>query len=186
LNKFERARTANRWNKNRLIAIAGGLMKGEAAAWFETAKENWNNRYDANDQIEEDDETTGNFTTDFKDRFITDQRKNEWHVQLLQLKQGSDTVEEYAAKFLKLVKRVGINDDTQKRRMFLFGLNPAYITFVQMGQHQTLNAMIAAAKQVETGFTLSTGKTVTTASKKGQKIKSWMPLPVKSNNLTSI
>ena len=80
-------------------------------------------------------------------------------------------MEEYAAKFLKLVKRVGIDDDVQKRQMFLFGLNPAYIMFVQMGQHQTLNAMIAAAKQVETGFTLSTGKTVTTASKKKSESK---------------
>ena len=49
--------------------------------------------------------------------------------------------------------------------MFLFRLNPALITFVQIGNYQTLDAMIAAAKQVETGFSLSTGK-VTAAKKK--------------------
>ena len=47
-------------------------MKGEAAAWFESTKENWNNRYDEEDQIQEGDNTTGYFTTDFKARFITD------------------------------------------------------------------------------------------------------------------
>ena len=167
LNKFERARKANRWLKHRLVDIAGGLMKGEAAAWFEINKNKWGGdkpRYDADD---EEDHATGNFVAEFTNRFVTDQRKNEWHVQLLQLKQGSDTVEEYAATFLKLVKRVGIKDDTQKRRMFLFGLNPAFITFVQMGNHQTLDAMIAAAKQVETGFSLSTGK-ITAPRKKAE------------------
>jgi hypothetical protein len=102
----------------------------------------------------------------------------------LTLKQGSDTVEEYAAKFLKLIKRVGIEDDTQKRRMFLFGLNSAYITFVQMGQHQTLNAMIAAAKQVETGFSLSTGKTVTTAAKKKENSKEMEALTTQIQQLS--
>jgi hypothetical protein len=176
LAKFERARTANRWKKRKLIDIAGGLMKGEATAWFETTKENWKviPRYDSAEEeqaLNEGDNGTDNFTDDFKERFVMDQRKNDWHVQLLTLKQEDDTVKRYAAKFLKLIKRVDINDEDQKRRMFLFRLNPAYITFVQMGQHQTLNEMINAAKQVEIGFTLSTGKSITSNKKKNDATK---------------
>ena len=168
LGKFERARIANRWNKSRLVDIAGGLMKGEAAAWFEATKDDWDREEDSPRYDEEDRDNNGQstFTTSFKERFVTDQRKNEWHVQLLQLKQNTDTVEEYTSKFLKLVKHVGITDDVQMRRMYLFGLNPAYITFVQMGNHANLNAMITAAKQVETGFSLSTGKVTSTTTKK--------------------
>lgn len=170
LNKFERARSANQWQKRRLVDIAGGLMKGEAANWFEATRNTWGviARYDDSEEdlaLNENDVGTANFYDSFKERFVTDQRKNRWHVELLTLKQGEDTVEEYAAKFLRLIKRVDITDENQKCRMFLFGLNPAYITFVQMSQHEDLNAMIAAAKQVETGFSLSTGK-ITSPKKK--------------------
>jgi hypothetical protein len=120
LAKFERARTANRWNKRRLVDIAGGLMKGEAAAWFEVTRPTWGviPRYDTSageNKLNYGDDSTTNFTDSFNERFVTDQRKNEWHIQLLQLKQeGDKLVEEYTAKFLKLVKRVGIEDDAQK------------------------------------------------------------------------
>jgi len=80
---------------------------------------------------------------------------NEWHVQLLQLKQGTDSVEEYAATFLKLLKRVGIKNEEQQMRMFLFGLNPVFIIFVQMENPDSLDTIIDAAKKIETGFSLA-------------------------------
>jgi hypothetical protein len=51
LAKFERAYATNRWSKARLIDIAGGLMKGEAAAWFETLRGTWGDppRFDQED-----------------------------------------------------------------------------------------------------------------------------------------
>jgi hypothetical protein len=53
--------------------------------------------------------------------------------------------------------------------MYLFGLNPKLVTFVQIGNHGNLNNMIAAAKQVETGFNITIGKVNKTAAKKNKE-----------------
>jgi hypothetical protein len=174
LNKFERAKIANRWTEARLVDIAGGLMKGEAAAWYDRRKGRWGNnpsRFSHPLNAADGNGNNANFKNDFKEEFINDQRKNDWYDQLMNLKQGSDnTVEEYVAKFIKLIKRCEITDEAQKKRIFLFGLNPAYVTFVQMGNHETLEAMISGAKKIEAGFNLSTGR-IGSKNKKKEEIK---------------
>ncbi|CAB4416096.1 unnamed protein product [Rhizophagus irregularis] len=48
-----------------------------------------------------------NFTDLFKGYFANDTRKNKWYQELLTLRQGSnETVDDYAAKFQRLLKRV--------------------------------------------------------------------------------
>jgi hypothetical protein len=87
------------------------------------------------------------------------------------LKQGTDdNVDEYAAKFIKLIKRCEVTDEAQKKRMFLFGLNLAYVTFIQMGNHETLEAMISGAKKIKAGFNLSTGR-IGSKNKKKEETK---------------
>ena len=161
LEKFERAVDMNRWHVNRKVAIAGGYMRGQALSWFNDTKAAWvaNNVM----QYHNNDNNVATFKRDFEAKFNTEQRKNDWYTQLVSLKQGDSSVESYAGKFMKLCKRCGVDDDAQKRRMFLLGLNPAYITFVQVGTHGTLANMVTAAKQVEMGFNLATGKKVTKA-----------------------
>jgi hypothetical protein len=63
-------------------------MKGEATAWFEVTKPTWGviSRYDTSageNTLNADDDSTTNFTDSFNERFITDQKRNEWHIQLL-------------------------------------------------------------------------------------------------------
>ena len=95
IEKFERAKDANNWQDARLRFIAGGLMSGEAADWYQTDKANiiqW----------------AGDVANSFKERFIarfsTVERMHKWQTELMDLKQRKDeSIEVYAAKFTKLI-----------------------------------------------------------------------------------
>ena len=68
-----------------------------------------------------------NFVDLFKTHFISETKKNQWYQELTSLHQQTDeSVDSYANKFKKLVTRIGLTDNAQKKRMFLMGLNPAY------------------------------------------------------------
>ena len=59
---------------------------------------------------------TDNFTDLFKSRFASETRINQWYHELNSLKQKkSETVDEYTAKFAKLVNRVNLTDVNQKK-----------------------------------------------------------------------
>jgi hypothetical protein len=77
IEKFERAKDANNWQDARLRFIAGGLMSGEAADWYQTDKANiiqW----------------AGDVANSFKERFIarfsTVERMHKWQTELMDLK----------------------------------------------------------------------------------------------------
>ena len=126
LTAFERASITNRWTTEaRKKAIAGGHMKGAAADWFEgisvTIGDHWNTTTNNGD----------NFVDHFRARFINESKKNQWYQELSVLRQQTDeSVDSYANKFKKLVNRIGMTDNVQKKRMFLMGLNPAYTPLV--------------------------------------------------------
>ena len=85
------------------------------------------------------------------------------------LRQQTDkTIDEYTNKFVKLTQRVGLNDDAQKKRMYLMGINPAYTALVYAQNPGTLADTVKAAKRVEVGFNFASGtgpkKTVTSPS----------------------
>ena len=68
-----------------------------------------------------------NFIDLFNARFANKMVKNQWYHELTTFRQQSNkSVDSYANKFKKLVARVGLADEPQKKRMFLMGLNPAY------------------------------------------------------------
>src|SRR6185503_7937259 len=152
-NNFEKAKNANQWKDDRRVAIAGGYLKGLAAEWFSDIKTTIGNNWVHGSGTG----NVQNFEDQFKLRFVTEQRKNKWFDELMQIKQNNDSVEKYAATFVKLAKRCGFDDDAQKKRLFLFGLSPNLIPFVQMQNHATLSDMINNAKQIESGFNLARG-----------------------------
>src|SRR5438067_8407158 len=101
---------------------------------------------------------TDNFTDLFKSRFASETRINQWYHELNSLKQKkSETVDEYTAKFAKLVNRVNLTDVNQKKRMYLMGLNPTYTALVYTQNPGTYDDAVSAAKLVEVGFNVAAG-----------------------------
>ncbi|TMI92781.1 MAG: hypothetical protein E6H08_11560, partial [Bacteroidetes bacterium] len=150
LAAFNKAKETNNWRDERRVKIAAGYLKGEAAEWYEGKKT------DITDHWASGDNGQNNFTDQFNLQFNTEQRKNEWFHELWILRQKEDeSVDAYAAKFIKLTKRVNLTDDAQKKRMFLHSLKPSLIPFVQLSNPANLNEAIAAARRTEAGFNLS-------------------------------
>ncbi|HVI20426.1 MAG TPA: hypothetical protein VM660_00015, partial [Bacillus sp. (in: firmicutes)] len=179
LAAFNRAKTTNQWRDDRRVDIAAGYLRGEAAEWFEGVKTDIGVHWTAGAN------GGNNFTDKFNAQFNTDQRKNEWFHELLTLRQNEDeTVDTYAAKFIKLAKRAGVTDDGNKKRMFLHGLRPTLIPFVQMNDPGTLQITIDTARRTEAGFNLSTSKTGEGASSSNPKNKEEIKKDDEINALT--
>src|ERR1044072_2299474 len=81
LEKFERAVDMNRWHDSRKVAIAGEYMRGQALSWFNDTKAAWvaGNVM----QYQNDDNNITTFKRDFEAKFNTEQRKNDWYIQLV-------------------------------------------------------------------------------------------------------
>src|SRR3990170_6342330 len=100
-----------------------------------------------------------NFVDLFEARFISETKKNQWYQELTSLRQQTDeSVDSYANKFKKLVTRVGLTDDAQKKRMFLMGLNPAYTPLVYSQNPADLDATVNSARTIEIGYNFTSGK----------------------------
>ena len=128
-------------------------MKGAAADWFEGISaiigDNWATTTNGGN----------NFVDLFQERFINETKKNQWYQELSVLRQQTDeSVDSYANKFKKLVNRIGMTDNVQKKRMFLMGLNPAYTPLVYSQNPADLDAAVNSARTIEIGYNFATGR----------------------------
>src|SRR5436305_12368629 len=90
----------------------------------------------------------------------------------MMLKQKEESVDTYAAKFIKLAKRADVTQEAQKKRMFLHGLRHTLIPFVSMKDPATTAEAIEVARKIEAGFNLLSIKseeTPTSGSSKGKE-----------------
>src|SRR5215213_6146813 len=91
----------------------------------------------------------------------------------MMLKQKEDeSVDTYAAKFIKLAKRAEVTQEAQKKRMFLHELKHTLIPFVSMKDPATTQEAMDAARKIESEFNLSSNKskeTSTSSSIKGKE-----------------
>jgi hypothetical protein len=177
LTAFERASITNRWTTGeRKKAIAGGHMKGTAADWFDGISATIGNHWatTTNDG--------NNFVDLFEARFINETKKNQWYQELAVLRQQSDeSVDSYANKFKKLVNRIGMTDNVQKKRMFLMGLNPAYTPLVYSQNPADLDDAVNSARTIEIGYNFATGR-VTKSDNSTPSVPSVVPKNVIANN----
>src|SRR5437764_1058738 len=153
LSNLNRAATINKWaTEARKCVIAGTFMKGIAAKWYDAAKVTMGDHWETGTG----NNNTDNFTDMFKSQFASETRVNKWYHELNSLKQKkSETVDEYTAKFAKLVNRVNLTDVNQKKRMYLMGLNPTYTALVYTQNPGTYDDAVSAAKLVEVGFNVA-------------------------------
>ena len=98
IEMFLRAKEANGWPDNRRIAIAAGMLREEAADWYNLVSGTIN-RWDG--------DANAGFRERFLARFSSQEKLHRWQYELMNLKQGNEKVETYASKFKKLANRVG-------------------------------------------------------------------------------
>jgi hypothetical protein len=151
INAFERAAETNKWiTPSRKLQIAAGYLKGIAAHWYKEHKESNTIRYWDNDTYPDT-----SFVPMFIKRFSTLERKNKWHYELHNSKQGrEERVAEYATRFKKLLHKVDPDKALPKdytTRMFIGGLNEEIAVLVGSGKTDDLNTAIESAEGLEAG-----------------------------------
>src|SRR5215208_4885208 len=150
IEAFIRIAEANNWSEARWINIVGGFLRGTAANWYSENKRHfsqWNIDGEEN-----------NFTEMFIERFTSPLLKIQWHMQYLTLRQGTDTIDEFANKFKELKKKVDPENTTLQEilvRDFLLRLNPEIQVLAFISTPTTLNEAINITRNIEAGIKLS-------------------------------
>ena len=89
LKKFEEASEVNNWSNKRKVKLIGKYLKGNAKFWFEDLPET--KYWTAEDFPEDAEDVTQNFTDQFKAKYVTEEKKQNWYTQLSKLKQKKET-----------------------------------------------------------------------------------------------
>ena len=150
IEAFIRIAEANNWSEARWINIVGGFLRGTAANWYSENKRHfsqWNIDGEEN-----------NFTEMFIERFTSPLLKIQWHMQYLTLRQGTETIDEFANKFKELKKKVDPENTTLQEilvRDFLLRLNPEIQVLAFISTPTTLNEAINITRNIEAGIKLS-------------------------------
>ena len=99
LKKFEEASEVNNWSNKRKIKLISRYLKGNAKFWFEDLSET---TYQIAEDFPEDaEDTTQNFVDQFKAKFVTEEKKQNWYTQLSKLKQKKgETTTTFTNKFM--------------------------------------------------------------------------------------
>src|SRR6266496_4150261 len=85
LKKFEEASEVNNWSNKCKIKLISKYLKGNAKFWFEDLPET--TYWTAEDFPEDAEDNTQNFVDQFKAKFVTEEKKQNWYTQLFKLKQ---------------------------------------------------------------------------------------------------
>src|SRR6266498_1545636 len=105
LKKFEEASKVNNWSNKRKIKLISRYLKGNAKFWFEDLPET--NYWTAEDFSEDAEDTTQNFTDQFKAKFVTEEKKQNWYTQLSKLKQKKgETTTTFTNKFIESLTQI--------------------------------------------------------------------------------
>src|SRR6266498_3440379 len=105
LKKFEEASEVNNWSNKRKIKLISRYLKGNAKFWFEDLPET--NYWIAEDFSEDAEDTTQNFTDQFKAKFVTEEKKQNWYTQLSKLKQKKgETTTTFTNKFIESLTQI--------------------------------------------------------------------------------
>ena len=84
LKKFEKASEVNNWSNKHKVKLIGRYLKGNAKLWFKDLSET--NYWIAEDFPKDTEDTTQNFINQFKVKYITEEKKQNWYIQLSKLK----------------------------------------------------------------------------------------------------
>src|SRR6266511_3589086 len=108
LKKFEEASEVNNWSNKRKVKLIGKYLKGNAKFWFEDLPET--NYWAAEDFPEDAEDVTQNFVDQFKAKYVTEEKKQNWYTQLSKLKQKKrESTTTFINKFMRVYKKLDPN-----------------------------------------------------------------------------
>src|SRR6266542_210252 len=111
LKKFEEASEVNNWSNKRKVKLIGKYLKGNAKFWFEDLPET--NYWAAEDFPEDAEDVTQNFVDQFKAKYVTEEKKQNWYTQLSKLKQKKgESTTTFTNKFIRVYRKLDL-DKTQ-------------------------------------------------------------------------
>src|SRR6266498_249108 len=108
LKKFEEASEVNNWSNKRKIKLISRYLKGNAKFWFENLSEI--TYWTAEDFSEDAEDNTQNFVDQFKAKFVTEEKKQNWYTQLSKLKQKKrESTTTFTNKFMRVYRKLDPN-----------------------------------------------------------------------------
>src|SRR6266511_3702059 len=108
LKKFEEASEVNNWSNKRKVKLIGKYLKGNAKFWFEDLPET--NYWIAEDFSEDAEDVTQNFVDQFKAKYVTEEKKQNWYTQLSKLKQKKgESTTTFTNKFMRVYRKLDPN-----------------------------------------------------------------------------
>src|SRR6266498_1772394 len=108
LKKFEEASEVNNWSNKRKAKLIGKYLKGNAKFWFEDLLET--KYWTAEDFSEDTEDVTQNFIDQFKAKYVTEKKKQNWYTQLYKLKQKKgESTTTFTNKFMKVYRKLDLN-----------------------------------------------------------------------------
>src|SRR6266545_4024956 len=111
LKKFEEASEVNNWSNKHKIKLISRYLKENAKFWFEDLPET--NYWTVEDFPEDAEDTTQNFTDQFKAKYVTEEKKQNWYTQLSKLKQKKgESTTTFTNKFMRVYRKLD-SDKTQ-------------------------------------------------------------------------
>src|SRR6266540_475869 len=108
LKKFEEASEVNNWSNKRKVKLISKYLKGNAKFWFEDLPET--TYWTAEDFSDDAEDTTQNFVDQFKAKFVTEEKKQNWYTQLSKLKQKKgESTTTFTNKFMRVYRKLDPN-----------------------------------------------------------------------------
>ncbi|KAG9287806.1 hypothetical protein G9A89_017401 [Geosiphon pyriformis] len=168
LDDFERAATANQYNKKYKFQIIGGYLQGSSATWFSQETDaNAQNRIIRWTPINAGEENTS-FTTQFEAKFRTPILISKWHMELERKTQGlGEVVTEYAKTIRKLIKCVDFGRNwTKEQKIHSFtkelrtDLSYALWPLLALKDNPTMDMAIELAQRIEDNQRMHLGSTL--------------------------
>src|SRR6266540_454388 len=105
LKKFEEASEVNNWSNKRKAKLIGKYLKGNAKFWFENLPET--KYWIVEDFSEDAEDVTQNFVDQFKAKYITEKKKQNWYMQLSKLKQKKgESTTTFTNKFMRVYRKL--------------------------------------------------------------------------------
>ncbi|KAG9290615.1 hypothetical protein G9A89_011578 [Geosiphon pyriformis] len=157
LDNFEKAATANQYDKKYKFQIVGGYLQGSPAIWFlQETDANAQHRIIRWTPINAGEKNTS-FTTQFETKFRTPILISKWHMELEKRTQSPrEVVTEYVKAIKKLIKRVDSRRNwTEEQKIYFFtkGLrtNLLYVlwSLLALKDNSTINMAIKLAQRIK-------------------------------------
>jgi hypothetical protein len=150
LEQFKAASVANGWNEAAQLRIVPTYLGGKAARWYRTqlaaTVTHFSTGLAANNEV--------NFTEEFEDQFLDQNRQNDWMQKLSNLRQGRTHIREFNDEFERLIEKVNTNGawpENLKIRWYLDKIDPKMISAIYITDPTTLGDAMETAERAYQG-----------------------------------